>query len=102
LTSRSLVHRLRYMIRPNFEMTGDDDDFELVYSPLCQVISVGADSVSVKIYGDGKGKWILEVEDEHDNSTVWDDPFDTDQEALGEVLKTIREEGIWVLIDNPS
>ena len=90
------------MIRPNFEMSGSDDDFELVYSPLCQVISVGADSVSVKIYGDGKGKWILEVEDEHDNSTVWDDPFDTDQDALDEVLKTIREEGIWCLIDGPG
>jgi len=90
------------MIRPTFEIEGGDDDFELVYSPLCQVISVGEDSVSVKIYGDGEGKWILEVEDEYDNSTVWDDPFDTDQEALDEVLKTIREEGIWCLIDAPS
>jgi hypothetical protein len=23
----------------------------------------------------GKGGWILEVEDEYGNSTVWDDPF---------------------------
>ena len=96
------MEHFRNMIKPNIEISGGDDDFELVYSPLCQVISVGADSVYVKIYGDGKGKWILEVEDEHDNSTVWDDPFDTDQDALDEVLKTIREEGIWCLIDGPS
>ena len=47
-------------------------------------------------------KWILEVEDECYNSTVLDDPFDTDQEALDEVLKTIREEGIWCLIGEPD
>lgn len=78
------------------------DDFEIVKSPLCQDVSVGGESVSVEIYGDGNGKWILEVVDVYDNSTVWDDPFDTDQQALEEVFKTISEEGIGSLIGKPS
>ena len=38
--------------------------------------------------------WSLEVVDETGASTVWDDLFPTDQAALDEALKTIREEGI--------
>jgi uncharacterized protein len=34
------------------------------------------------------------VVDETGASTVWDDLFPTDQAALDEALKTIREEGI--------
>ena len=37
--------------------------------------------------------WPLEVVDEEGTSTVWDDLFDTDQEALDVALKTLREEG---------
>ena len=38
--------------------------------------------------------WSLEVVDETGTSIVWDDLFPTDQAALDEALKTIREEGI--------
>ena len=75
-----------------------DDDFELIYSPLCQDIEHGGKTVSVEIYGDGNGKWILEVVDEFRNSTLWDDPFETDAGALNEVRRLIREEGISNLI----
>jgi len=64
-----------------------EDDLELEYSPLCQSISSGGKSVQVHIYNDGEGKWILEVEDEFGNSTVWNDLFDTDSAALTEVKK---------------
>ena len=47
---------------------------------------------------DGKGGWILEVVDEYGNSTVWDDPFKTDDEALDEVFDTIEKGGISSLI----
>jgi hypothetical protein len=40
----------------------------------------------------------LEVVDKFNNSTVWNEPFPTDQDALNEVLKTINEEGIDALI----
>ena len=36
------------------------------------------------------------------NSTVWDDLFATDQAALDEALRTIRDEGIESLIGPPS
>ena len=53
------------------------------------------------IYEDGDGGWILEVVDENDNSTVWDEPFDSDQSALDEVLETIEDDGIDSLIGPP-
>jgi hypothetical protein len=75
-----------------------DEEYEVKMSPLCQEISSGSKSVKVEIYDDGEDGWILEVVDEYGNSTVWDDPFPTDDAALTEVKKTISEEGIQVLI----
>ena len=70
-------------------------------SPLSQPITKEGKTVSVEIYEDGNGKWILEVVDEANNSTVWDDPFDSDALALKEALRTIKEEGISSLIGAP-
>ncbi len=70
-------------------------------SPLSQVITRDGETVKVEIYGDGEDGWLLEVIDEYGNSTVWEAPFETDQEALDEVLKTIDEDGIESLIDAP-
>ena len=75
-----------------------NDDSEVKMSPLCQEISSGGKVISVDIYDDGQGGWLLEVVDEHGNSTVWDDPFPTDAAALAEVRETILEEGIQALI----
>ena len=58
--------------------------------------------MQIDIYADGEGGWLLEVIDEHGNSTVWDDPFQSDQDALDEALRTIEEEGIESLIGVPS
>ena len=71
-------------------------------SPLCQAITNDGRTVQVDIYEGDPGKWILEVVDEFNNSTVWDDQFETDEEALEEVEKTIKEEGIQALIGKPS
>ena len=75
-----------------------NDDPEVKMSPLCQDMSSGAKTVTVEIYDDGQGGWLLEVIDEHGNSTVWDDSFPTDAAALAEVKNTILEEGIQALI----
>ena len=75
-----------------------EDDFELRMSPLCQRISSGGKTVQIEIYGDGEGKWILEIEDVHGNSTVWDDPFETDSAALTEAKKSILGETIKTFI----
>ena len=39
-------------------------------------------------------KWTLEVIDSAGTSTVWDDQFDTDEEAKAEFNRCIAEEGI--------
>ncbi len=67
-------------------------------SPSSQVIERDGRSVKVGIYEDGTGGWLLEVVDEFGNSSVWDQSFETEQYALDEALKTIREEGIDSLI----
>jgi len=71
-----------------------EDDFEIEFSPLCQNISSGGKSVEVHIYMGEEGKWILEVEDEFGNSTVWDDLFETDSAALTEAKKAILKDRI--------
>ena len=66
-----------------------DDDFELEMSPLCQSISSGGKQLRIEIYGNGEGRWILEIVDEYNNSSVWDDSFETDAAALVEAKKSI-------------
>ena len=75
-----------------------NDEPEIKMSPLCQEVSSGGNTVSVEIYEDGEGEWILEVVDKYGISRVWDDSFPTDTAALNEVKKTILEEGIQALI----
>lgn len=76
-----------------------NEESKLEVSPLSQQISSGGRTVSVEIYRlEGETSWALEVVDEYNNSTVWDDTFETDSAALTEAKKTILEEGIGVLI----
>ena len=77
------------------------EEYEVKFSPLCQTCEREDKSVEIMIYEDGDGGWILEVVDENDNSTVWDEPFDSDQSALDEVLETIEDDGIDSLIGPP-
>ena len=44
----------------------------------------------------------LEVVDEENASTVWDDPFDTDREALDEVMEVIERDGIRSFLEGDS
>ncbi len=78
------------------------DEYEVKMSPLSQAISSGGMTVRVDIYEGGSGKWILEIVDEYNNSTVWDDTFESDSEALTEAKKTILEEGVSSLIGPES
>jgi hypothetical protein len=50
--------------------------------------------VTIEVYKCDEGGWILEIEDEHWNSTVWDDLFPSAKEALDAGIKAIEEEGI--------
>jgi len=70
-------------------------DPEIVMSPLCREISGDDTKIQVDIYRvEDESVWILEVIDEENTSTVWDDPFDTDREALDAVMEVIEKDGI--------
>lgn len=76
-----------------------DKEPELETSSLSQTISSGGKAVRVEIYRlEGETSWVLEVVDEYNNSTVWDDVFETDSAALIEAKKTILAEGVGSLI----
>ena len=78
-------------------------DPEIVMSLLCREIVRDGTKVQVDIYrGEDESRWILEVIDEENTSTVWDDPFATDQEALDEVMKVIKEDGIRSFLEGES
>ena len=74
------------------------DESDLIYSRHCQTVSSNGKTVKVEIYSSGKNDWILEVVDEENNSTVWDDPFQTDEDAFREFQRTLKEEGIEAMI----
>jgi len=70
-------------------------DPEIVMSTLCREIIKDGTRIQVDIYrSENESVWILEVIDEENASTVWDEPFDTDQEALDTVKKVIEKDGI--------
>jgi hypothetical protein len=72
---------------------------KLEISPMSQCISSGGRTVNVQIYRlEGESSWILEVEDEFGNSTVWDETFPSEFAALAEAKKTILAERIGSLI----
>jgi hypothetical protein len=61
---------------------------------LSRTITRDGVTVYIDIFEDDEGGWVLEVVDEYNNSTVWNDPFDTDEAALQEALDSIEKEGI--------
>ena len=70
-------------------------DPEIVMSPLSREITGDGTKVQVDIYrGENESGWILEVIDKENTSTVWDEPFDSDQEALDAVIYIIEQDGI--------
>lgn len=74
------------------------DENDLIYSPLQQTYSAGGDQVEIHIYRMPDTGWSLEVVDEQNNSTVWEDLFETDEEALAVALQELDEDGIGAFI----
>ena len=76
-------------------------DPNLVISGLSQRASANGHELKIEITRmEHETKWVLEVVDEDGTSTVWDDLFDTDQAALDEAFKVIREEGLSAFRDS--
>lgn len=82
----------------------DELEYKIVYSPLCRTFTQDGKTIDIKIYrGEAEDTWILEVVAEDGSSTVWDDRFDTDQDALAELHTTVAMEGMTVFDeDAPS
>lgn len=70
----------------------DDQEPDFIESPLSQSVTRNGVEVRVDIYGDSQGRWILEVVDAENTSHVWDEHFETDQQALTEALRALDEE----------
>ncbi len=74
------------------------DDYEVKMSPLSQRYQQDGKSVDIEIYADGEGSWLLEIVDGNNNSTMWENAFASEAEALAEALAAIEEQGIDFLI----
>jgi hypothetical protein len=77
-------------------------DPQLIHSALSCTIREDGIEIHIDIYRLETTDWSLEVVDETGASTVWDDLFPTDQAALDEALKTIREEGIRTFLSDET
>ena len=46
--------------------------------------------------------WTLEVVNSEGTSIVWDDAFDTDEDAYAEFERTVKEEGMKTFLDSDN
>jgi hypothetical protein len=78
------------------------DENKIINSPLSQKITRDGTTIDVLIYrGEHEATWILEVVDHAGGSTVWDETFQTEQDALNELIQTIDDEGIACFLLDP-
>lgn len=70
-----------------------NEEPEIEMSEKSQTVSSAGKKLSVEIYRiKGTHGWSLEIVDEFNNSTVWDDLFETDSEAIAEAKRAILED----------
>lgn len=73
----------------------------IVYSGLSRRVRVDNLELRIEIYRlEDDPLWALEVVDTEGTSTVWDEQFKTDQDALDAVEAVIRDEGAAAFRDN--
>lgn len=73
--------------------TPDYDENDLIDSPLTQILKENNRQVEILIYRMPDCDWTLEVVCENGTSTVWDETFSSDQEALSTALDQIKAAG---------
>lgn len=74
------------------------DENDLITSPLQQRYSADGKTVEVCIYRLPHTGWALEIVDEHNNSTVYDGEFESDEDAWALFLQEVQKEGIDAMI----
>ena len=78
-------------------------DPNIVTSGLSRTVTVDGVTVVVNIYRlEHDPQWALEVVNEIGTSTVWDAPFDTDEEANDAFQLTVDEEGMEAFLDRTN
>lgn len=81
-------------------MTSDKEP-AIINSPLSRRIEGDGTYIKVEIYrGEDDVVWILEVVDEENASTVYDESFPSDQAAFDEVMASIQKYGIRVYLED--
>ena len=80
----------------------DYNEDDLIESLLDQTYSKDGKSIKIEIYRMPDTGWNVQVVDTFGNSTVWDDEFESDKEALQFVLAEIERDGIDEIIGPPS
>lgn len=71
-----------------------DTEPDIIHSPLERTLNGEGHTLQIMIYRSQESEWIVEVEDERGTSTVWDEGFATDAEALAVALQEIEAMGI--------
>lgn len=67
----------------------------LITSYLSRPFELDGHAFKLEIYRlEHDSEWIMEVIDDEGASTVWDDPFDTDEAAHLHLLDVIDKEGL--------
>ena len=80
----------------------DYTEDDLIESLLDQTYTKDGKSIRIEIYRMPDTSWNVQVVDTFGNSTVWDDEFESDKEALQFVLAEIERDGIDEFIGPPS
>lgn len=78
-----------------------EEEYPVEYSRHCQELTMDGHTIDVQIYRgtEPSTDWFLEVVDERGTSTIWDDQFASDDEAMSELNSTLEEEGIGPLVE---
>ena len=82
----------------------NDNDAKLEHSDFSGEFTDDGVTVLVDIFraaGSSDG-WSMEVIDQEEGLTVWEDPFPTDKEAFEEFLATVERDGIHSFLEDPE
>jgi hypothetical protein len=81
----------------------DQREPNLVYSSLSRMVTKDGVTVEVPIVRlENETKWSLEVVNSSGTSIVWDDLFQSDQDAYAEFERTVAKEGISTFLDGET
>ena len=71
------------------------DEYKIITSRLSRKFTRDGITIEILIYRlESDPAWQLEIVNAEGRSTVWEDLFETEQDALNEAFQTIASEGI--------